>query len=538
MTHRYDAIIVGGGHNGLVAAFYLARAGQSVLVLERRPVVGGPASTIEFFPGFRGAMTNSPGSLEPKIVADMELEHFGLRWVKPDPAVLMPFPDGRKFVGWRDQNKVRELIARDFSRRDAETYPAIFEFFNDFARRMRISLFEPPPTYAEIASRLKTPQDEADFATIFFGSIRQFLERRLESEAMQTAVAVLAWGGAFSPSTPGTPLGLLHRPMSFYSSSAAGTHDPRHQVMRGSTGLPMGGMGSVTQAMRRSIERLGVEVRTEATVAHIIVGPNHEVRGVALENGTEFTAPIVLSNLHPRTTFLGLLDRGHLPDDIQERIEALPIGASAFKVVLAVDEPPLIAGAPPGLEEAYSSCQLRIAPDLNYMETCYQDFLAKRGTECPRLMGLIPTFTDPSMAPEGKHLLSINAWFFPYELAEGSWQTEGAVMGNRILRILTEYFPSLSRSVVDMKVYTPVDLELEFGLIGGNFSHLDQTPGLMFANRPVPGMSDYRTPVRGLYLCGSGAWPGGTVTGLPGHNAGHQVLRDLKAPRHAIKEAT
>jgi phytoene dehydrogenase-like protein len=151
-------------------------------------------------------------------------------------------------------------------------------------------------------------------------------------------------------------------------------------------------------------------------------------------------------------------------------------------------------------------------------------------------MGLIPTFTDPTLAPEGKHLLSINAWFFPYDLAEGDWDSEGPVMGNRILRILTEYFPSLRHSVLDMRVFTPFDLEREFGLVGGNFSHLDQTPGLMFANRPVPGMSDYRTPVRGLYLCGSGTWPGGTVTGLPGHNAGHQVLRDLMAAHPATKE--
>lgn len=532
----YDAIVAGGGHNGLVAAFYLARAGLSVLVLERRSVVGGPASAVEFFPGYRGSIPNSPGSLEPKIVADMELERFGVRWAKPDPAMLMPFPDGRIFVGWRDQNRVRQHIAEHFSARDAEAYGHIFAFFDDFARRMKISLHEPPPTLAEIAGRLRTPKDEADFATIFFGSIRQFLAQRLESPEMQTVVAVLACIGAVSPSMPGTPLPLLQRPMSLFSSSVRGTHDPRNQPLRGSTGLPYGGIGSIVEAMQRSLERLGVTIKVDAPIANIIVGTDDAVRGVALEDGTEYRAPIVLSNLHPKTTFLNLLEPGHLPVEIEDRLRALPRGGSAFKVVLALDEPPLLASAPPDLALAYSSCQIRVAPSINYLETLYQDYLNGRSTECPRLTWLTPTLTDPTMAPEGKHLMSINAWAFPYELAEGSWHMEGPVMGRRIVDIITGYVPSLRNSVIDMKVYTPLDLEREYGLVDGNFSHLDMTPAHMFGLRPVPGLADYASPVRGLYLCGSGAWPGGSVTGLPGHNAAHAVLRDLKNGRTSGRE--
>ena len=532
-THRnrFDAIVAGGGHNGLVAAFYMARVGLSVLVLERRAVLGGPVGPVEFFPGYRGAMTNSPGSVEPKIVADMELDRFGLRWMKPDPSVLMAFPGGRFFVGWRDQARVHEHIARTFSRRDADAYAGVFEFFNDFARRIKVSIFEPPPSVAELASRLRTPRDHADFGTIFFGTIGDFLEARLESDELRAAIAMLAGSGVVAPSTPGTPLGLLLRPMSLYSYSITSEHDPRNQPLRGSTGLPLGGMGSIVEAMERSLNALGATIEVNAEVARILVGGDGAVKGVALADGTEFEAPIVVSNLHPKTTLLSLVDQEHVPAEVRDRLGNVPPGGGAFKVVLAVDEPPHFAGAPAELANAYSSCQFRIAPSMAYLERCREDYFAKRSTHCPRLWGLVPTMTDPAMAPEGKHLISVNAWFFPQELADGDWETERDIVGDRIVGILQDYIPSLKRSVTARRYYSPVDLEREFGLLGGNFTHIDMVPEHMFGLRPVAGLSDYHTPVRGLYLCGSGTWPGGTVTGVPGHNAGHQVLRDLSKHR-------
>lgn len=538
MTSRsaYDAIVVGGGHNGLVAAFYLAEAGSRVLVLERRERVGGPVATVEFFPGYRSAMTNSPGSLEPKIVHDMALESHGLRWIKPDPAVVMPFPDGRFFVGWRDQNKTREMLRR-FSARDAEAYARVFAFFDDFARRIGVSVFEPPPSYAELAARLKTPQDEADFATIFFGSIRDFLDRRLESDEVKAAIAMLSTGGAVSPSTPGSPLQLLLRPMSLASSRAQGTHDPRTQPLRGSTGLPYGGMGSIIDAMEAAIRAKGVTILTNAAVEAIRVGADGAVKGVALANGDEYTAPVVLSNLDPRTTLLDKVEAGFVDDAMCDALRAIPKGAATFKVVVAADTPPLFAGVPADDAVAYGTCQIRYAPSMDYLEQCHRDFVAGRRTDCPRLFGLIPTFSDPSQAPEGKHLLSFNAWFFPSELREGSWASERDAMGNRIVQILTDMMPSLKQSIVATRFWSPDDLEDEYGLIGGNFSHMDMTPAHMFGLRPLAGLSDYRTPVRGLYLCGSGVWPGGTVTGLPGHNASMAVLRDLQRDRRDERSA-
>lgn len=538
MRSRYDAVIVGGGHNGLVAAFYLARAGHSVAVLERRGVVGGPAATVEYFPGYRSAITNSPGSLEPKIVSDMKLEEFGLRWAKPDPAVVMPFPDGRFFVGWRDQGKVRDHIARHFSAHDAEAYPKVFEFFNDFARRLQISVLEAPPTIAEIAARLKTPQDEADFATVFFGSIRQFLEQRLETDEIRTAIGMLSMAGAVGPSTPGTPLALMQRPMSLFSSSFTGLHDPRNQPMRGSTGLPLGGMGAIVEAMEQAIRALGVDILTEAAVSRIDVGADGAARGVVLEDGRDIAAGIVVSNLDPRTTLLKLVEKEHIPQEMAVRLGAIPKGASTFKVVLGVDEPPHFAGVPAELADAYSTCQLRIAPNMAYLEKAHQDYAAGIATDSPRLLGLVPSFVDPTLAPPGRHLISFNAWYFPYDLSGGrSWATERDVVGDRIVDILASYIPSLKRSIVARRYFSPVDLENEYGLVAGNFSHVDMTPAHMFGLRPVAGLSDYRTPVAGLYLCGSGVWPGGTVTGVPGHNASHQVLRDVAARTHR-KEGT
>lgn len=297
--------------------------------------------------------------------------------------------------------------------------------------------------------------------------------------------------------------------------------------MRGSTGLPIGGMGAIIDAMKAALERLGVEIKVDAEVSRITVDPAGNASGVVLADGREIAASVIASNLDPRTTLLKLVEPGYVPTDITERLSRIPKGGSTFKVVLAVDAPPHFAGAPAGYEDAYSSCQIRIAPSMDYLEKAHQDYLGKTATDSPRLLGLVPTFTDPTLAPEGKHLLSFNAWYFPYELKGTTWETERDVVGNRIVDILSQYMPSLKQSIVAQKFYSPVDLEAEYGLIAGNFSHLDMTPAQMFAMRPVVGLSDYRTPVGGLYLCGSGTWPGGTVTGVPGHNAAHAILRDL-----------
>ena len=248
----YDAIVVGGGHNGLVASYYLSAAGLRTLVLERRGTAGGMCSLIEFMPGYRGAITNSPGSLEPKIVAEMRLEEFGLTFCKPDPTVIIPLEGGPTFVGWRDPARVSEQLCA-ISAHDAVAYHKILEFFTRFAERLGVSLFQPPPSLAELVARLRTPQDEDDFARIFLGSIRDLLDEQLETGQVKTLIAQVAnFCGNVSPSTPGSPLGMLFRPLSLASSKLSADHDPRRMPLRGSTGLPVGSMGAVGGAMERS----------------------------------------------------------------------------------------------------------------------------------------------------------------------------------------------------------------------------------------------------------------------------------------------
>ena len=251
---RYDVILAGGGHNGLACAAYLARAGLRVLVCERRHIVGGPCAEYEYFPGYRASITNSPGSLEPRVVADLELERHGLKFTRPDPTLMFPFPDGRAFIGWRDRARVAEQIRR-FSASDVDGYAALFDFLNGFAERLGVSLFEPPPTLRALASRLRTPADEEAFARVFLGSVADLLDEFIESAHLKSMLAMLGvMSNWLSPLSPGSATWLMMRPMSLASSSVSAEHDPRRQVLRGSTGLPLGGMGSIVRAMCRSFE--------------------------------------------------------------------------------------------------------------------------------------------------------------------------------------------------------------------------------------------------------------------------------------------
>ncbi len=529
MTEKtdYDAVVIGAGHNGLTCAGYLAAAGLKTLVLERRAKVGGLATDFEFFPGYHASMPNSPGSLEPKVVADLELNKFGLKFIPPDPSLVVPFPDGRAMVAWRDSARTAAEIAK-FSAKDVAAYGAFFEYLNNFARRIKVSLFEPPPTIKQLVGRLKTAEDEDAFAKIILGSLRDLLDEWLESEELKSVIAAISvTSNLIGPSTPGSPYLMLMRPLSLASSSIDAAHDPRKQYLRGSTGLPVGGMGAVTRAMARSFEARGGIVRTECGVARIVANGNC-VEGVELDSGEFIRTRIVASNLHPKTTMADLLDSPDIDNQFQARIKGLPKRGSAFKLALALDGLPTFAAAPKGLEKVYSGCQFRLAPSLDYMERAYDDAKYGRPSEQPIILGLIPSVTDPGMAPPGKHILSCNIWHAPVELKQGSWATERDRFGQRCIDIISSYMPNLKDLISDHRFLSPQDLENEFGLRDANINHLDVMPAKMFGLRPLPGWSSYKMPVPGLYLCGSGTWPGGTVSGIPGHNASCQIIADLK----------
>ena len=528
---RYDVILVGGGHNGLTCAAYLARAGLDVLVLEQRHIVGGPCAEYEYFPGYRASITNSPGSLEPKVVVDLELERHGLRFTRPNPSLVFPFQDGRAFIGWREPERVAEQI-RQFSDADVGGYAALFEYLNDFARRLRVSLFEPPPTLRELTSRLDTPADEEAFAKVFLGSVEELLDEFLESEQIKAMIAMLGiMSNWLAPSSPGSSLWLMMRPMSLVSSSVSVEHDPRRQVLRGSTGLPLGGMGSIVRTMRASIEAGGGSVRTECEVVRILAG-DEGVIGVVLANGEEVNARAVVSNLDPWTTYLELMDAARLESGFRAAIERLPRRGSAFKIALALDGLPVFASAPKGLEQLSAGCQFRIAPTLEYQERAFDDAKRGRPSQGPMFWGLFPTVADPSLAPPGRHILSANIFHAPRELASGDWRTERERYGEHCIDVLCEYLPDLKDRIVERRFWSPADLESEFGLPAANITHLDMTLRHMFGLRPVAGFSNYRTPIPGLYSCGASTWPGGTVTGVPGHNASQAVLADLRGGGH------
>jgi phytoene dehydrogenase-like protein len=526
---RYDAVIVGGGHNGLVAAYYLARAGLCVIVLERRHVLGGPCGTVEFFPGHRASMTNSPGSLEVAIASDMRLEEHGLRFIPTDPTLFTPFDGDRHFIGWRDQGRVKAQL-RSYAPNDAENFFKLLAYIDDFAAAIKVSPFAPPPSFPELAARLTTPELEEAFGKIFMGSIRGLAEEWLESEEARALIAIRGIVSIHAgPSTPGTPVPLLIRPLSIAARRPTSADDPRLVPLRGTTGFPKGGMGSIVDAMARAVRNAGGAIQTKADVRRILVEDGATI-GVELGDGRTIRAPIVVSNINPKTTLLDLAARGSLPAGIEERLKRLSMKGAAFKVALSLDRPPRFRHARNDEEaRVFSSCQFRIAPSVDYMERAYDDAKYQRPSAAPMIWGLCPSLIDPDIAPSGRHLLSLNIWHAPYHLREGSWTDETRDrFGDRCIGILEDFMPGLRDSIVDRRCFSPVDIEREYGLVESNIIQGDLVAGRMFSLRPLAGMSDYRTPIGGLYLCGNGTWPGGFVSGIPGHNAAQEVLRDVE----------
>lgn len=528
MSTEFDAIVVGGGHNGLVAGAYLSRAGLSTLVVERRDVAGGLTAPVEYFPGYTASITNSPGSLEPIIVHELKLVRFGLDFLKPDPALVFPFPDGRKFIGWRDRAKTFEELAQ-FSRHDAERYDEFFAYLEEFATLLNANIFEAPPTFAEMTRNIDNPRAEEMFAKIMFGSVQSLVDEWFESDEVKALIASVAIvANLAGPRSPGTVQRLLARPLSIASSPLGSSDDPRRQVMRGSTGLPRGGMGAIATAMTASFTAAGGTLIVGTGVESVLVAGDR-VTGVALTDGREFFAPVVLSNLNPKTTLLDLVPREAVPADFRDRVDKLPMNGSAFKVGLALSEMPRFAAANDDDEAVkMAGCQFRIAPSLDYVEAAYDDAKRGRPSAGPMLWGLTPSVMDPSVAPEGKHIMSVNVFHAPYDLEGADWATERDRYGRHCIDVLDQYIPNLKSSIIDARFWSPRDLEDEYGLIGGNITHGDTMPSNMFSFRPLPGASDYRTPVAGLYLCGSGSWPGGSVSGVPGRNAAQTALHDIR----------
>jgi phytoene dehydrogenase-like protein len=530
---RYDAIVIGAGHNGLVAACYLARAGMRVLVLERRNVVGGACVTEETFPGFKVSTAAYVNSLfHEAIVRDLKLASYGYEVLARDPSSFTPFPDGRSLMMGPDADLTRREIAR-FSARDAERYPQYEAMLERVAAVVEPTLTMTPPdplrprpgdlrTLLSLGRAFRRLGDGAGEAVeILTGAARPILDRWFESEELKGTLATDAVIGAMaSPSMPGTAYVLFHHVM----GEGGGK--------RGVWGYVRGGMGGLTQALAAAARDLGAEIRCDAEVARILVQEGRAA-GVALASGDEYYAPVVASNVDAHVTFLRLLDRSALPEAFVADVERINYASASLKINVALAELPSFQALPGTAPGPQHRGTIHICPDQDYIERAFDDAKYGRASSKPVLECTIPSVVDSTVAPPGRHLMSIFVQYAPYELHDGSWDDQRDAFADRCFDLLDEYAPNFKRSVLARQVLTPLDLERVFNLTGGNIFQGAMTLGQLFAFRPVPRYARYRTPLRGLYLCGAAAHPGGGVMGTPGFNAAREIMgwRGLRARR-------
>jgi phytoene dehydrogenase-like protein len=522
---KYDVILIGAGHNGLVTAAYLARAGKKVLVLERRELVGGCAVTEEVWPGYRvstGAYLSS--LLQERIVRELELPRYGYQVDAKDPAFFSAFPDGRHFFMWQDRAKTLAEIAK-FSRRDAEVYPAYEEQLERISQVVESLLLTTPPQfppssvfdfldYLKTAGRLRglRPKEMVALVKIFTQSAAEFLDEWFESEQVKVTLATDGVIGANGgPRSPGTAYILLH-----HSMGGVAGH-------RGLWGFVRGGMGAVSEAIAGSARAHGATIRTNAPVRKVLVRAGRAY-GVALDSGEEIEGGTIASNLDPKVTFLSLLDERELEPDFLAAIRRFRIEGTSAKLNLALSGLPQFKAYPdaPG---PHHRATMHICPNIEYVERAWDDAKYGRPSQRPLLELTIPTMYDPSLAPPSRHILGIFLQYAPYTLREGTWDELREPFGARILDLIEEYVPNIRSIVEHCQVLTPLDLERRFGITGGNIFHGEMSLDQMFVMRPVAGWARYRTPIAGLFLCGSGAHPGGGVMGAPGYNCAREMLK-------------
>ena len=522
----YDAIVIGAGHNGLVNAAYLAKAGLKVLVLERRPVIGGASVTEEILPGFKFSVFSYVVSLlRPEIIRDLELPRHGLT-ILPLESTLTPLPDGNYLYRDADHYRTQREIAR-FSPRDADAYDDYARTMYFMAKAVKYVLGIQPPEPTSLHPSdvsgllnlarhfLKLPDDQLHtLVRLMSMSSADFLERWFESEPLKGTLSASGIIGTFlGPRSPGTAYVLLHH----YMGEIDG-------VFR-SWGFARGGTGGIAQAIAQAAQSFGVQIRTGAPVTQVII-KNGRATGVALESGEEIHARLVVSGLDPNLTFLRLVEPGVFSSDLIESVRKYVYRGSSGKVNLALDRLPTLSSSPG--DAAVLRGAISISPSIEYIERAYDQAKYGEFSRRPYIDIIIPSMIDPGMAPPGKHVMSCFVQYAPYDLCGAGWDEQREAFGDTVVDTLSEYFPNIKDIILHRQVLTPLDIERTIGLTQGNIFQGELSLSQLFFLRPAPGYADYRTPLPGYYQCGSGTHPGGGITGAPGRLAALRILKDLK----------
>jgi len=529
-NEQYDAIVIGAGHNALTCACYLARTGMSVRVLERRDVVGGAAVTEEFHPGFRNSTASYTVSLlNPRVVEELHLHQHGLRIVERPVGNFLPLPDGNHLLAGGEAD-TRAEFAR-FSSSDANRLPEYEAMLARVVPVLRdVSLLTPPNAggglndlwrAVKLARRLGRLDLEAqrDLTELFTRSASEVLEHWFESEPVKALFGFDSVVGNYaSPHAPGSAYVLLHHVFGEVNGKA------------GAWGHAIGGMGAITQAMAREAERLGVEITTNAGVAQVIV-ERDGARGVLLDDGREIRARRVVAGINPKLLFGKLVKADRQPVDFRRRMQCYACGSGTLRMNVALSELPRFTALPePG---PHLSAGIIMAPSLEYMDRAWQGARTHGFSREPVVEMLIPSTLDDTLAPEGQHVASLFCQHFAPELPNGrSWDELRDEAADAVIATVERFAPGFTESIIARQIHTPLDLERKLGLTGGDIFHGRLSLEQLFSARPVLGHGDYRMPVKDLYLCGSGAHPGGGVTGLPGRNAAREILKDAgRRPR-------
>jgi phytoene dehydrogenase-like protein len=527
MARAYDAIIIGGGHNGLVTACYLAKAKWNVLVLERRYVVGGACVTEEVFPGFKVSTAAYVNSLfRPEIIRDLNLASYGFETIERNPASFSPFEDGRYLMLGRGTALDVYEIAK-FSKRDAEAYPKYEAMLERVASVIEPTLTQIPPnvlkpTLGDLAAlgklgrgmqKLGPAMNEA--IEMLTGAARPILDRWFESEQVKGPLATDAIIGAFmAPSMPGTAYVLFHHVMGETNGK------------KGVWAYMRGGMGNLTQALAKAAQDLGVEIKTEAEVVKILTKKG-AVTGVALASGEEYHAKKVASGVDMHLTFERFLDPQTLPPEFRDAVSRISYDSASVKINVALDRLPSFTAMPGHEPGPQHHGTVHFCPDQDFIERAYDDAKYGYPSREPVVECCLPSSLDETLAPPGKHLMSMFTQYAPYKLKDGPWtKAVKDDYADRCFAIVERYAPGFTASVIDRQILSPVDIEEKFGLTGGNIFQGTMPFHNLYLFRPVPGYANYKTPIKNLYMCGSAAHPGGGVMGAPGWNAARVMLKD------------